>query len=69
MLFWIAEDFLWFVLNPAYGLARFKPEIVHWHKHWLWHAPIDYWIFSLCLCLLFWLSHRQRPAGLVVNMN
>ena len=25
MVFWIVEDFLWFVLNPAFGLARFKP--------------------------------------------
>ena len=23
--FWILEDFLWFVLNPAYGLERFNP--------------------------------------------
>jgi hypothetical protein len=60
MLFWIVEDFLWFVLNPAYGLARFTPEAAHWHKHWLWHAPVDYWVFSAGLLVLLWLSVRQR---------
>ena len=25
LLFWIAEDFLWFVLNPAFGIAKFLP--------------------------------------------
>jgi hypothetical protein len=35
MLFWIVEDFLWFVLNPAFGLARFYPAAIPWHKHWL----------------------------------
>ena len=46
MLFWIVEDFLWFVFNPAYGIARFDPAHVAWHKHWLWHAPVEYWIFT-----------------------
>ena len=24
-VFWILEDFLWFMFNPAFGLSRFKP--------------------------------------------
>jgi hypothetical protein len=44
MLFWIAEDFLWFVLNPDFGLARFAPAHVPWHKRWWLGAPIDYWV-------------------------
>ncbi|TFW09346.1 hypothetical protein E4K72_06460 [Oxalobacteraceae bacterium OM1] len=60
MVFWIAEDFLWFVLNPAFGLTRFHPAAVHWHKHWFWHAPADYWIFAGCAIVLFAVSHRQR---------
>jgi len=54
MLFWVTEDFLWFVINPAFGLRRFRAEIVHWHKHWRWGAPIDYWIFGALSALLFW---------------
>jgi hypothetical protein len=26
ILFWVLEDFLWFLLNPAFGLKRFRPE-------------------------------------------
>jgi hypothetical protein len=59
MLFWIAEDFLWFVLNPAYGLARFNAAAIPWHKRWLWIAPADYWIYGLVLMALLWISYRK----------
>jgi len=58
MLFWLVEDFLWFVTNPAYGLARFNAETVGWHKHWLGVAPIDYWVFAPLATVLFWYSSR-----------
>ena len=45
-LFWIIEDWLWFVLNPAYGMQRFDPQLVPWHKHWLGPMPTDYWLFG-----------------------
>ena len=54
MLFWIVEDYLWFVVNPAFGWRRFKQEHVSWHKHWALGAPIDYWIFGAISMLLFW---------------
>ncbi|RJX31298.1 MAG: hypothetical protein C4516_07135 [Oxalobacter sp.] len=57
MLFWLLEDFLWFVLNPAFGWQRFRQEFVSWHKHWVCGAPIEYWIFSVICTLLFWYSH------------
>jgi hypothetical protein len=54
-VFWIVEDWLWFVMNPAYGLQRFVPELVPWHKHWLGPAPTDYWVFGCAgLALLIW---------------
>jgi hypothetical protein len=59
MLFWIVEDFLWFVLNPAYGLARFHAAAVPWHKHWVWGAPVDYWFFGCLLVALLWLSRDK----------
>lgn len=56
-LFWIIEDWLWFVCNPAFGLARFTPAFVPWHKHWLLAMPSDYLIMGtlglLCLHLSF----------------
>lgn len=37
-------DFLWFLLNPAYGWRRFRPGNVWWHRRWLWRLPLDYWV-------------------------
>lgn len=62
MLFWIAEDFLWFVFNPAYGIARFAPAAIPWHKHWLLGVPTDYITFSATGGLLIALSARRRRA-------
>ena len=45
-LFWILEDFLWFVMNEAFGVQRFRQEHIWWHSaHWWWIMPRDYWIF------------------------
>jgi len=45
-LFWVLEDFLWFVLNPAYRLAGFRRERVPWHaESWWLFMPRDYWFF------------------------
>ena len=67
MLFWIIEDFLWFVFNPAYGLARFNPADVVWHKHWFLFAPTDYWQFVGVAAVLLWFSCRPTrvpgPSG------
>jgi hypothetical protein len=57
MLFWISEDFLWFILNPAFGWKRFHPIYVGWHKHWCCGAPVDYWIFSILSAMLFWYGY------------
>ncbi len=47
IFFWIFEDFLWFVLNPAYGINKFNRKNIHWHKKWILFAPVDYWIFFI----------------------
>jgi hypothetical protein len=62
MVFWVTEDFLWFVLNPAYGIAHFSATYIPWHKHWLWHAPVDYWIYTPIAVLLLWYSYRNADA-------
>ena len=58
MYFWMLEDFLWFVLNPAYGLAKFRRGAIPWHKHWLWCMPVDYVVFFVAGMGLFWYSFR-----------
>jgi hypothetical protein len=59
MLFWIVEDFLWFLLNPAFGIANFTPDKIPWHKHWFLHMPVDYWTFTVVSALLMWLSFAE----------
>jgi hypothetical protein len=39
---WPMEDFLWFVLNPDYGIRSFKPGQIPWHKSWLGPMPTCY---------------------------
>lgn len=60
MLFWIAEDFLWFVLNPAFGITRFSLSHVPWHKYWFGPAPVDYWISLAIASALLWFSWRRK---------
>lgn len=42
-LFWVVEDFFWFALNPAFGLAKFKAHHIAWHPVWWGPAPRDYY--------------------------
>lgn len=60
LLLWTLEDFLWFVLNPAYGIRRFRREEIWWHAPtWWWIMPRDYWIFvplGVALYILSWMA-------------
>lgn len=57
LLFFVTEDFLWFVFNPYYGLRRFKPEMIWWHKTWLNGAPSWYFFFMLVATLCIFVGH------------
>lgn len=56
IFFWIFEDFLWFVLNPAFGIGKFRPEHIPWHKRWLLGMPIEYVSFACIGSVLFYYS-------------
>lgn len=66
MLFWVVEDFAWFILNPAFGWSRFNPAHIPWHLRWWWGLPVDYWIGLLgsagLLGWLAWRSPTDAPA-------
>ncbi len=66
MLFWIIEDFLWFVLNPHWGLGKFSAEHISWHKHWAMGIPVDYLTFSIVGLVLIYFSFclLNQPKGL-----
>lgn len=61
MLFWVWEDFLWFVFNPAYGIGRLRPETVPWHHSWLLGLPTDYLTFLFVGAVCLWGSYRRFP--------
>jgi hypothetical protein len=65
-VFWIVEDALWFVLNPAYGWSRLTPEHVPWHVSWFLGLPTDYWTFTGAALVLytwsFWPEITRRPG-------
>ena len=63
MLFWIVEDLLWFVLNPAFGLAKLTPGTVPGHPHWLLGVPVDYLVYALLSAVLLWVSYRRPCAA------
>lgn len=56
VLFCLAEDFMWFVLNPAYRLRNFKQENIPWHPSWLGPLPTFYYIEIAIVISLFILS-------------
>ncbi len=59
-LFWIVEDFLWFVLNPAFGLEKFSAASAPWHAgRWVLFMPMDYWLFIPGSIFLLWLSRHD----------
>jgi len=57
--FWVAEDFLWFALNPAFGLRKFRKEHIWWHAgSWWIFMPKLYWILLPAGAVFYFLSLR-----------
>src|SRR5579864_1272595 len=46
-IFWCLEDYLWFALNPHFGIKKLSKDQVWWHKRWFAGIPLDYWILGL----------------------
>ena len=56
-------DFLWFLLNPAYGWRRFRPGSVWWHSRWLWRLPLDYWVAVVVSLALAFAAQLAQGVG------
>jgi hypothetical protein len=50
----LLEDFLWFVLNPYYGIKSFRKGKIWWHKSWWGPVPSLYWILLILTILLIY---------------
>jgi len=48
----LLEDFFWFVLNPYYGIKRFRKGQIWWHKNWWGPVPSFYWILLAIVIVL-----------------
>jgi hypothetical protein len=48
----LVEDFLWFVLNPHYGIRNFRKGRIWWHKEWWGPVPSLYWVLFVIASLL-----------------
>jgi hypothetical protein len=61
----VTWDFLWFVLNPAYGWRRFRKGEIWWHSVWVGRLPIDYvnaLVLSFALAALPWILRGNRSV-------
>ncbi len=72
-------DFLWFVLNPSFGLGRYDAAHVWWFRHWLLGVPVDYGVGAAAALLLrlwpalvhkeaFGVAWREALMGLLVPL-
>ena len=61
---WVVTwDFLWFLLNPRFGWARFRKGEVWWHgRTWIGRFPVDYWS-ALVSCRAPSRRARASPAA------
>ncbi len=59
-VFWVVEDFLWFILNPHYGWKTFSKKFVWWHRRWVLGLPLDYWVLGIIGLTLIFLPFYPR---------
>lgn len=50
-IFFLLEDFLWFVFNPSWGLKNFFTKEIPWHPHKIMFLPQNYWIGFVLLAI------------------
>jgi hypothetical protein len=50
------EDFLWFVLNPYYGIKNFRRGKIWWHKAWWGPVPAMYWFLFVLAAGMIWVG-------------
>lgn len=58
ILFWLIEDWLWFIVNPAFGPTAFRADRISWHRRsWWWIMPREYWFAGPIGVTLYVASH------------
>jgi len=62
--FWLAslffiEDYMWFMINPEYGVSKYSAENIPWHK-WVLYMPIGNWISIMIMVISSVLQFVQK---------
>ena len=52
----LLEDFLWFAMNPYYGIKNFRRGKIWWHKTWWGPVPSLYWFLLVISVLSIYLG-------------
>ena len=57
----LIEDFMWFVLNPHFTLAKYKKEEIWWHarRPWYFGIPEHNYVGILVMCVCYYLSDKK----------
>lgn len=59
IIFFLAQDFLWFVMNPSYTVLRYKESFIPWHTHWV-GIPLFNYVGAAALVMLLFLMRESR---------
>lgn len=51
-VFFLVEDFLWFVINPKWGIKNFFTQKISWHPNKILFFPQNYWISFIIIFVL-----------------
>lgn len=62
--FWLAslffiEDYMWFMINPEYGVSKYSAENIPWHP-WVLYMPIGNWISIMIMVISSVLQFVQK---------
>jgi len=57
--YFVIEDFLFFIVNPHYGISKFKKGYISWHRRWLFNfIPISYVWGIIIGTFLLWIGMK-----------
>lgn len=60
VIFFLAQDFLWFVMNPGYTVLGYRESLIPWHSHWVLGIPLFNYVGAAVLCVLLFLMPGSR---------
>lgn len=62
-LFFLLQDFLWFVLNPSFTIKKYTSSYIPWHKPWFAGIPWFVYVGGAMLLLAFVISPDRKELA------